>query len=81
MIFQKKVGSDGTLIELSREEILGLVFLLNSIIQQTEDIPDPSLDHPGFKTRATIRPLLLRLVNGAVNAEYIPAPLCIRPML
>lgn len=81
MIFQQDVGSNGTLVELSRAEILGLIFLLNSIMGQTEDLDDPSLDHPGFKTSASIRPLMLRLVNSAVNAEYLPPMLCVRPTL
>lgn len=75
------MSPDSTRIELSREEVLGLVFLLHTILEQTPEFTDPSIDHPRYKTKASIRPLLLRLMNSAVNAEFVPAALCVNPRL
>lgn len=75
--------TDSTKVELSKEEVLGLVYLLHSILEQTDTdgLQDPGLDHPKYQTRASIRPLLVRLLNSAINAEFIPAALCVRPRL
>lgn len=73
--------STSTSVELSKEEVLGLVFLLHSILEQTPEFADPSIDHPRYKTKASVRPLLLRLMCSAVNAEFIPPALCVRPSL
>ncbi len=73
---------ENTKIELTREETLGLIHVLNSIIEQAQDeIEEPSLEHPCHNTEAPIKPLLTKLLMSAVNAEYIRAPYCIRPRL
>jgi len=70
--------ADGAKIELTREEVLGLIHVLDSIVEQTKDeLEEPSLEHPCHKTEAKIKPLLLKLLNVAVTAEYLKPMFCI----
>lgn len=72
----------GMKIDLTREETLGLIELLNTIVDQTKgELEDPSLDHPQHKTSAPIKPLLRKLLNGAINAEWVRVPPCFRPKM